>query len=86
MSFPASGSAVLTGVILALVDVGGSLHAVVAQYLEQLVPEGADVLLDLIEVILRHALCLRSTLSLHDVPLYQVTHDLLQESMKHGFR
>ena len=63
---------------LALVDVRWRLHAVVAQDLEQLVPEGRNVLFDFIEVILCHALGLGAALLLHDVPFHQVTHHLLQ--------
>ena len=60
-----------------LVRVGRRLHAAVVQDLEQLVAERVDVLLDLVDVVLRHALRLAAVLTLHDVPLDQVTHHAL---------
>jgi hypothetical protein len=73
----------LTGLV-GLFGVVGDLHAVVAQDLEQLVAERRDVLLDLVEVVLRHALSVVAALPSHDVALDEVTHHRLQGTARGG--
>ena len=52
-----------------------SVHPRGSHDLDHLEPEGRDVVLDLVDVVLRHALVLCLPLLLGDVPPHQVPHD-----------
>ena len=70
-------------VLRRLVCVRRRLHAAVVKDLEQLIAERVDVLLDLVDVVLRNALRLTAVLPLHDVALDEVAHDRLQHMVMH---
>lgn len=53
------------------------IHAGILKYLDELAAKCADVLLDLVHVVLRDALVFRLTLFDGDVSSYQISHDTL---------
>ena len=65
---------------------GGDLHAGLPHDLDELEAEGGDVVLDLVDVVLRHALVLRLLLLLRHVTPHQVLHYALQHfKFRHFF-
>lgn len=56
---------------------GRSIHARILQYLDELAPERADVLLDLVHVVLRDAFVFRLPLLHSHVSPYQISHNTL---------